>query len=201
MLTHSMKTLSRSSMYKTVAMLPMGTVSLIFSLSLTFAPAITSSIIAMTSEKHTCIIIQQRNGSVKLHLCSNSCFRFVVAQELHDSCTESPIKTLLHNDLRIRTEHFSHFVQILSSFFGRCSKLHTAAELHQLQVEFLVDAYTNMETHEVAILIGHDRSEVSEVLTHLIEQILSHSERDRGEVYRNIYHTFTELYKNGGGVF
>ena len=34
-----------------------------------------------------------------------------------------------------------------------------------------------METHEVAILIGHDRSEVSEVLTHLIEQILLHSER------------------------
>ena len=41
LLTHSMKTLSRSSMYKNVAMLPTGTLSLIFSLSLTFAPAVT----------------------------------------------------------------------------------------------------------------------------------------------------------------
>ena len=36
-------------MYKIVAMLPTGTLSLIFSLSLTFAPAVTSSIIAIVS--------------------------------------------------------------------------------------------------------------------------------------------------------
>ena len=86
--------------------------------------------------------------------------------------------------LRIGTEHFSHFVQILSSFFGRCNKLYSAAELHQPQVELLVDAYPNMETNKVAIIIRNDRSEVTEVFSHLIEQILSHPERDAGEVFR-----------------
>lgn len=89
------------------------------------------------------------------------------------------------SELRIRSEHFSHFVQILSPFFGRCSKFYSAAELHKPQVKFLVDAYPNMETHEVTILIGHDRSVVSEILSHLIKQILSHSKCDRGEVFRS----------------
>ena len=86
--------------------------------------------------------------------------------------------------LRISTEHFSHFFQILSSFFGRCNKLHSAAELHQPQVELLVDAYPNMETNKVTIIIGNNRSEFPEVFSHLIEQILSHPERDAGEVFR-----------------
>lgn len=105
-------------------------------------------------------------------MCSNSCFPFVVARELHDSCTESQIKTLLHNDLRICTEHFSDLIQILSPFLCRSEPAqlrHRTAYQRLAAFRFNTGFHIYKNVFLFSSGSGHDQ--ITEMLNHFIEQI------------------------------